>query len=307
MYQYIEALIHVRTNGTHRIDRTGTGAFSVFGYQNRYDLSKGFPLVTTKKMFWKGIVHELLWFIRGDTNIKYLQDNGIHIWDAWADARGNLGPIYGKQWRSWPDQHGDPIDQLQNVIDELKSNAYSRRHIVSAWNVSQLDEMALPPCHLLFQFYSEPLKGEHLKNWAWNWSDLSLTREEIYNMSTDQLRYALHAERIDIPDRLSLQLYQRSADIFLGVPFNIASYSLLLHMVAKLTGHVVGDFVHSFGDLHLYADHVEQAQQQVVRDPYPLPEVYLRRVPERIEDFTADDIVLINYRHHDAIKAPISV
>ncbi len=254
---------HILDNGALREDRTGTGTLSVFGYQMRFDLTAGFPAITTKKLHMRSIVHELLWFLKGDTNVKYLQENGVRIWNAWADDDGELGPVYGAQWRSWPSARG-PIDQIAHVIDGLRANPSGRRHIVTAWNPGQLEEMALPPCHLLFQFY--------------------------------------------VADgRLSCQLYQRSADVFLGVPFNIASYALLTQMVAQVTGLGLGDFVHTIGDAHLYTNHLDQARLQLSRTPLTLPTLVLN--PERvtIDSFVYDDIQLDGYAPHPHIKAPIAV
>lgn len=264
MKQYLELLDHVMTNGVSKVDRTGTGTISVFGYQMRFDLSKGFPVLTTKKLHIKSIVHELLWFISGDTNIKYLKDNGVSIWDAWADADGNLGPVYGKQWRSWSAPDGKVIDQLTNVVKDIKENPYSRRHIVSAWNVGEIDKMALPPCHLLFQFYVAEGK-------------------------------------------LSCQLYQRSCDIFLGVPFNIASYALLTMMVAQVTGLEPGDFVHTLGDAHIYRNHLEQVKLQLTREPYPLPRMAINKEVTDILKFRYEDFSLTDYVSHPHIKGKVSV
>jgi len=264
MKQYLDLMRHVRSNGTYKSDRTGTGTYSVFGHQMRFDLQAGFPLVTTKKVAMRLIVHELLWFLQGATNIRYLLDNNVHIWDEWADENGDLGPVYGSQWRSWPTPEGGTIDQIAKVVHSIRTNPDSRRHIVSAWNVAEVDSMALPPCHTLFQFY--------------------------------------------VADgRLSCQLYQRSADIFLGVPFNIASYALLTQMVAQVCGLEPGDFVHTFGDAHLYANHLEQADEQLTRLPMPLPRVRLNPQVKDIFAFGIDDIELIDYRSHGAIKAPIAV
>ena len=264
MKKYLELLDHVMTNGVSKVDRTGTGTISVFGYQMRFDLSKGFPVLTTKKLHIKSIVHELLWFISGDTNIKYLKDNGVSIWDAWADADGNLGPVYGKQWRSWSAPDGKVIDQLTNVVKDIKENPYSRRHIVSAWNVGEIDKMALPPCHLLFQFYVAEGK-------------------------------------------LSCQLYQRSCDIFLGVPFNIASYALLTMMVAQVTGLEPGDFVHTLGDAHIYRNHLEQVKLQLTREPYPLPRMAINKEVTDILKFRYEDFSLTDYVSHPHIKGKVSV
>jgi thymidylate synthase len=264
MRQYLEFLRHIRDSGARKEDRTGTGTLSVFGYQMRFDLRMGFPLVTTKKLHLRSIIHELLWFLKGETNIKYLRDNAVTIWDEWADERGDLGPVYGKQWRSWSAADGREIDQLTRVLDELKVNPNSRRLVVSAWNVGELDKMALLPCHALFQFYV--------------------------------------ADR-----RLSCQLYQRSADALLGVPFNIASYALLTHMVAQQCDLDLGDFVWTGGDCHLYRNHLEQADLQLSRTPYPLPTLSIRRKPPSLFDYVFDDFEVRNYQCHAAIKAPIAV
>ncbi|MES1943836.1 thymidylate synthase [Salinisphaera sp. PC39] len=264
MRQYLDLMRHVRENGTRKGDRTGTGTLSVFGWQMRFDLQDGFPAVTTKKLHLRSIVHELLWFIAGDTNIKYLKDNGVSIWDEWADENGDLGPVYGHQWRSWPAPDGRAIDQLAGVLHSIRHHPDSRRHIVSAWNPAEVDDMALPPCHTMFQFYV--------------------------------------AE-----GRLSCQLYQRSADIFLGVPFNIASYALLTHMVAQVCGLEAGDFVHTFGDAHLYLNHLEQADRQLAREPLPLPRLELNPAVDDLFAFTYDDIRLVGYECHPHIKAPVAV
>lgn len=255
---------HVRDNGLRRTDRTGTGTISLFGYQMRFDLADGFPVVTTKKLHLRSIIHELLWFLKGDTNIRYLKENGVRIWDEWADENGDLGPVYGSQWRSWPAPDGQKIDQISNVIEMIRKTPDSRRLIVSAWNPAEVDNMALPPCHSLFQFYVSDGK-------------------------------------------LSCQLYQRSADILLGVPFNIASYALLTMMVAQVCGLKVGDFVHTFGDAHLYLNHLDQVDLQLSREPYPLPTMALNQDIKSVFDFTFDDIVLNDYQSHAAIKAPIAV
>ncbi|MFW6093055.1 MAG: thymidylate synthase [Pseudomonadota bacterium] len=264
MKQYLELMRRVREEGVYKSDRTGTGTYSVFGHQARFDLTEGFPLVTTKKMFVKGIIHELLWFLQGSTNVRYLREHGVHIWDEWADEHGELGPVYGAQWRSWPTPDGGSVDQIRRVVSDIRDNPDSRRLIVSAWNVAEVDRMALPPCHTLFQFY--------------------------------------------VADgRLSCQLYQRSADVFLGVPFNIASYALLTLMVAHVTGLVPGEFVHTFGDAHLYANHLEQADRQLSRDPLPLPDMRLNPQVDDIFGFGFDDFTLEGYRSHAGIKAPIAV
>ncbi len=264
MRQYLNLMRHVLDNGARKEDRTGTGTLSVFGYQMRYDLGKGFPVVTTKKLHLRSIVHELLWFLRGDTNIKYLRDNGVSIWDEWADENGELGPVYGYQWRSWPTPDGECIDQIKQAVEQIRSNPDSRRIIVSAWNVAQIEKMALPPCHAFFQFY--------------------------------------------VADgRLSCQLYQRSADIFLGVPFNIASYALLTMMMAQVAGLKPGDFVHTLGDAHLYVNHLEQAKLQLSREPFPLPTMKINPAVKDIFDFSFDDFELVNYQYHPHIKAPVAV
>jgi thymidylate synthase len=264
MRQYLDFLRHIRERGASKGDRTGTGTLSVFGYQMRFDLSAGFPLVTTKKLHLRSIIYELLWFLRGDTNVKYLQEHGVSIWDEWADKDGDLGPVYGKQWRSWPTPDGRNIDQLSEVIEQLKSNPNSRRILVSAWNVGELERMALLPCHALFQFY---VAG----------------------------------------GRLSCQLYQRSADALLGVPFNIASYALLTHMIAQQCALEVGDFVWTGGDCHLYLNHLEQADLQLSRTPYPLPQLKILRKPGSLFDYAYEDFEIIDYRYHAAIRAPIAV
>ena len=264
MRQYLDLLRHVLENGADRSDRTGTGTRSVFGYQMRFDLAQGFPLVTTKKLHLKSIIHELLWFLAGDTNIAYLKANGVSIWDDWADANGDLGPVYGHQWRSWPAPDGTKIDQIRNLLEQIRSNPDSRRLIVSAWNVADVDHMALPPCHCLFQFYVADGK-------------------------------------------LSCQLYQRSADIFLGVPFNIASYALLTMMVAQVTGLKPGEFIHTFGDAHLYLNHLEQAEKQLLREPKNLPVMHINPDVTSLFDFTYDDFRLEGYEAHPHIAAPVAV
>ncbi len=264
MRQYLDFLRHIRERGASKDDRTGTGTVSVFGYQMRFDLNAGFPLVTTKKLHLRSIIFELLWFLRGDTNVKYLHEHGVSIWDEWADKNGDLGPVYGKQWRSWPTPDGGNIDQLSQVIRQLKTNPNSRRIVVSAWNVGELERMALLPCHALFQFY--------------------------------------------VADgRLSCQLYQRSADALLGVPFNIASYALLTHMIAQQCGLQVGDFVWTGGDCHLYLNHLEQADLQLSRTPYPLPQLKILREAPTLFDYAYEDFEIVDYRSHAAIKAPIAV
>jgi thymidylate synthase len=264
MRQYLDLLADVMRNGTDRPDRTGTGTRSVFGRQLRFDLARGFPLLTTKKVHLKSVICELLWFLRGDTNVRWLQERGVSIWNEWADANGDLGPIYGSQWRSWPDGRGGTIDQIAKVISSIRMTPESRRHIVTAWNPAEVDHMALPPCHCLFQFYV--------------------------------------AE-----GRLSCQLYQRSADVFLGVPFNIASYALLTHLVAQVTELGPGEFIHSFGDVHLYANHVQQAREQLTREPRPLPHLTLNPDRRSIFDFEYQDVLVTGYDPHPAIKAPVAV
>ena len=264
MKQYLALLEDVLTNGVGREDRTGTGTIGVFGRQSRYDLRDGFPCLTTKKLHLRSIIYELLWFLKGETNVKFLKDNGVTIWDEWADENGELGPVYGAQWRCWPGNDGKPIDQIARLIDGLKNNPWSRRHIVSAWNVAEIDQMALPPCHALFQFY---VAG----------------------------------------GKLSCQLYQRSADVFLGVPFNIASYALLTMMMAQVTGLMPGDFVHTLGDAHIYLNHREQVAEQLTRTPRPLPVMKLNPDIESIFDFRYEDFSLEGYDPYPAIKAPIAV
>lgn len=273
MQQYQQLLQYILDNGVTKTDRTGTGTISVFGYQIRFDLSKGFPLVTTKKLHLKSIIYELLWFLKGDTNIKYLADNGVKIWNDWADENGDLGPVYGKQWRSWGGADGKTTDQISDVIDLIKNSPDSRRMIVSAWNVGELSEMALMPCHALFQFYVTPpdiAKGE-------------------------------------TKAKLSCQLYQRSADVFLGVPFNIASYALLTMMIAQICNLDYGDFIHTFGDVHIYTNHLEQVKLQLSRTPYPLPQIKINAAVKSIFDFKFEDFTLENYRHHPPIKAEVAV
>ena len=264
MKQYLDLMRHVRKHGARKGDRTGIGTLSVFGYQMRFDLREGFPVVTTKSIHMRSVIHELLWFLMGSTNIAYLHDNGVSIWDEWADAQGELGPVYGAQWRSWSTAGGESVDQIARVVENIRRDPDSRRHIVSAWNVGELGRMTLPPCHLLFQFYV--------------------------------------AE-----GRLSCQLYQRSADVFIGVPFNIASYALLTMMVAQVTDLEPGEFVHTLGDAHLYLNHLDQAATQLEREPCPLPRMVLDSRVESILDFTYDDIELVGYEHHPAIRAPIAV
>ena len=264
MQAYLSLLEHILSNGVKKSDRTGTGTISVFGYQMRFNLSEGFPLMTTKKLHTRSIFHELLWFLKGDTNIKYLKENNVTIWDEWADKDGNLGPVYGAQWRAWPTPDGKHIDQIKKVLNDIKTNPDSRRHIVSAWNVQEVDKMALPPCHLLFQFYVAEGK-------------------------------------------LSCQLYQRSCDVFLGVPFNIASYALLAHMFAKECGLQPGDFVHTLGDAHIYLNHIEQCRLQLTRNPKPLPKLILNPEVNNVLDFKYEDIKITDYDPFPAIKGEISV
>ncbi|NLA89160.1 MAG: thymidylate synthase [Alcaligenaceae bacterium] len=262
--QYEQLMRFVFEHGTDKADRTGTGTRSYFGYQMRFDLQQGFPLVTTKKIHLRSVIYELLWFLRGDSNVRWLQDNGVSIWDEWADEQGELGPIYGVQWRSWPTPDGGSIDQITQLMDQIKNNPDSRRHIVAAWNVANIEEMKLPPCHCLFQFYVADGK-------------------------------------------LSCQLYQRSADIFLGVPFNIASYSLLTHMIAQQCDLEVGDFIWTGGDAHIYSNHFEQVKEQLSREPYPYPKLKILRKPESIFDYQFEDFEFEDYQHHPLIKAPVAV
>lgn len=310
MKQYLKLLRHIRDNGVVKTDRTGTGTLSVFGYQMRFNLAEGFPLVTTKKMFTKGIIHELLWFLRGDTNIQYLLDNGVHIWDEWADENGDLGPVYGAQWRQWesldtPYNHDGStypiyIDQVLQLINDLKNTPDSRRLIVSAWNPGDIDKMALPPCHCLFQFNTEPLTvGERLSHIAFS---------ELHRGYESEEQLIADLDRMGVPKyRLSCQLYQRSADVFLGVPFNIASYALLTMMVAQVSNMVPGDFVHTFGDVHIYSNHMDQVEEQLSREPYPLPRMVLNPEVTDIFDFKYEDFTLQDYQSHAAISAPVAV
>lgn len=264
MKQYLDLMRHTLENGVRKEDRTGTGTVSIFGYQMRFDLARGFPAVTTKKLHLRSIIHELLWFLQGSTNIAYLKENGVSIWDEWADEQGELGPVYGYQWRCWPTPDGGHVDQISRVVQQLRETPHSRRHIVNAWNVADIDGMALPPCHVLFQFY-------------------------VAN------------------GKLSCHLYQRSADIFLGVPFNIASYALLTMMVAQVTGYEAGEFVHSFGDAHLYLNHLDQARLQLQRTPYPLPTMWVNPDVRSLFEFSYEDFRLENYQSHPHIRAPIAV
>ncbi|MCB5238850.1 thymidylate synthase [Niallia circulans] len=264
MRQYLDLCEHILSNGVRKEDRTGTGTISTFGYQMRFDLSEGFPLITTKKLHLRSIIYELLWFLNGDTNVKYLQDHNVRIWNEWADEKGNLGPVYGHQWRSWTTREENTIDQISELIHTIKTNPDSRRLIVSAWNVGDIEKMALPPCHCLFQFYVADGK-------------------------------------------LSCQLYQRSADVFLGVPFNIASYALLTHMIAQVCDLEVGDFVHSFGDVHIYTNHIEQVKLQLTRDPKPLPQLKIKQDVKDIFSFAYEDFEIVNYEAHPHIKGVVSV
>ena len=264
MQQYLDLLDHIIKNGVRKDDRTGTGTISAFGYQMRFSLEEGLPVVTTKKIHLRSIIYELLWFLRGDTNIKYLKDHGVSIWDEWADENGDLGPVYGKQWRSWESANGNVVDQISQVIEEIKSSPHSRRLIVSAWNVGELDKMALAPCHAFFQFYVAD-------------------------------------------ERLSCQLYQRSADTLIGVPYNVLSYSLLTHMIAQQCALGVGDLIWTGGDCHIYSNHIEQVKLQLTRDPYPLPKLNIKRKPNSIFDYEFDDFEIINYQAHPHIAAPVAV
>ena len=264
MKQYLELMQYVYQHGSEKMDRTGTGILSIFAYQMRFDLQQGFPLITTKKVHWKSIVYELLWFLRGDTNIKFLQDNGVRIWNEWADEAGELGPVYGRQWRHWESKDGRVIDQISNVVEQIKINPDSRRLLVNAWNVGELDNMALPPCHMMFQFY-------------------------VAN------------------GKLSCQLYQRSCDVFLGLPFNIASYSLLLHMMAQQCDLEPGEFVWTGGDVHLYNNHLSQVEEQLLRQPYALPRLQIKRKPNSIFEYQYDDFIVLDYQAHPHIKATVAV
>ena len=264
MRQYLDLMRHVLEHGDPKTDRTGTGTLSVFGWQMRFRLQDGFPLLTTKKLHTRSIIHELLWFLQGDTNIRYLKENGVSIWDEWADADGNLGPVYGAQWRSWPAPDGRKVDQIAQLVESLRTQPDSRRHLVCAWNPGLVDQMALPPCHALFQFYVHD-------------------------------------------GTLSCQLYQRSADLFLGVPFNIASYSLLTLMLAQVLDYRPGEFIHALGDVHIYLNHLEQVDTQLARDPHPLPQMHLNPQRRRLEDFVYSDFTLENYQHHPVLRAPVAV
>ncbi len=297
MKQYLDLLQHVLDHGTERLDRTGTGTVGVFGYQMRFDLSQGFPVLTTKKLHLRSIIYELLWFLRGDTNIKYLKEHGVSIWDEWADENGDLGPVYGSQWRSWPDGRGGTIDQIAGVVDEIKRNPYSRRLMVTAWNPAEIQDMALPPCHCLFQFYVEPVAPvvDKLNVEKLIGSDNVSTQQHI-NVSTQPAK-----------GRLSCQLYQRSADIFLGVPFNIASYALLTMMVAQVCGLQPGDFVHTLGDAHIYRNHLDQVHLQLTREPRKLPTMRINPAVKDIFGFQYEDFTLEGYDPHPHIKGEVSV
>lgn len=273
MKQYLDLLQHILDCGQEKSDRTGVGTWSVFGYQMRFNLQEGFPLLTTKKLFARAIIHELLWFLKGETNIRYLKENNVTIWDEWADSEGNLGPVYGKQWRSWEGADGKVHDQISQLVRDLKENPDSRRHIVCAWNVADIPKMKLPPCHCLFQFWVSPFD------------------------------YA----QGDTHKKLSCQLYQRSADVFLGVPFNIASYALLTHMIAQVCGYDVGEFIHTFGDVHLYKNHRDQAMEQLSRTPRPLPELRLNPTVQSLFAFRFEDVAIVKYDPYPSIKAPIAV
>lgn len=300
MQQYHDLLQHILKKGTEKSDRTGTGTRSVFGYQMRFNLAEGFPLVTTKKLHLRSIIYELLWFLKGETNIAYLKENRVTIWDEWANEHGELGPVYGKQWRSWEGIDGQTIDQIKELIDQIKKNPDSRRLIVSAWNVADLPKMALMPCHCLFQFESHEISEvERARLWAIkNHKSLSWSEK----MTTEMLDDAGAPTRV-----LSCQLYQRSADVFLGVPFNIASYALLTMMIAQVTNMFPGEFIHTFGDVHIYSNHIEQVDLQLSRDFYPLPTMKLNLEVKDIFAFKYEDFELANYQYHPAIKAPVAV
>lgn len=313
--QYLDLLDVINAHGTKKTDRTGTGTKSIFGAQMRFDLSNGyFPLLTTKKVHVKSVVHELLWFLSGDTNIKYLKDNGVKIWDEWADKNGNLGPVYGAQWRSWPSQRtiytgpGETteyctIDQISNVINQLRTNPDSRRMIVSAWNPAQIEDMALPPCHCLFQFYTVEMSLAQREKWLFHNSN----NKELVGSHNHSFKHEV-LDDLGVPRRqLSCQLYQRSADMFLGVPFNIASYALLTHMMAHVTGMAVGEFIHTLGDAHIYLNHQDQVKLQLSRSPHVSPHLHISKTTDDIFSITADDIHFEEYTPHPAIKAPVAV
>ena len=307
MKQYLDLLQHVLDHGTERLDRTGTGTVGVFGYQMRFPLADGFPCLTTKKLHLRSIIYELLWFLRGDTNIAYLKEHGVSIWDEWADANGDLGPVYGSQWRSWPDGRGGTIDQIANVVSEIKANPYSRRLMVTAWNPAEMQDMALPPCHCLFQFYVEPAKDV---------DKLEVDKLNVDKVNVDKVKRSSGGNDLSTyqpinsnapKGRLSCQLYQRSADIFLGVPFNIASYALLTMMVAQVCGLEPGDFVHTLGDAHIYKNHLDQVRLQLTREPRPLPTMRINPEVTDIFGFDYSDFTLENYNPHPHIKGEVSV
>lgn len=316
MKQYLDMMRHIRDNGIRKGDRTGTGTLSVFGYQMRFNLQEGFPLLTTKKLFTKAIIYELLWILRGETNIKYLVDNGVHIWDEWADEDGDLGPVYGHQWRSWRgagESYTDSdtlnstvvIDQIANVIHSLRTNPDSRRLMVSAWNPADIESMKLPPCHALFQFYTRELTLDQ----RWDWARENLAPEKLPDETS--LSYESAADTFDghrVPRRyLDCQLYQRSCDTFLGVPFNIASYAMLTHMIAQVVGMLPGEFIWTGGDVHLYLNHLEQVDLQLSREPRPAPQLHLNAEVQNIDDFVYEDFGFARYDPHPAIAAPVSV
>jgi len=317
MKQYLALMQHALEQGTPKGDRTGTGTLSVFGYQMRFNLQDGFPLVTTKKCHLRSIIHELLWFLNGDTNISYLKENNVSIWDEWADENGDLGPVYGKQWRSWQAADGRQIDQLSKVIEQLKNDPDSRRIIVSAWNVGELDDMALVPCHSFFQFYTRKMSYDERLAWVkencWEsydaWTEATNEALSMQDIDHSQAADELVAWVGEIaPERiLSCQLYQRSCDIFLGLPFNIASYALLVHMVAQQCDMAVGDFVWTGGDTHLYSNHLEQTRLQLSREPRALPTLVINRKPESLFDYRFEDFDITGYDPHPAIKAPVAV
>jgi thymidylate synthase len=325
MVNYLQLLQHILDNGVEKTDRTGTGTISTFGYQMRFDLSGGFPLVTTKKLHLKSIIHELLWFLKGDTNVKYLNDNGVKIWDEWADANGDLGPVYGEQWRSWKGYeqgHSEAlngydnipvepaIDQITNIVNRLKTNPDCRRLIVSAWNVTEIPNMALAPCHCLFQFNTRPMIADQRIELCTKEHESSWLFDEAVMSAPGKGRDEIHAEldRLGIPKYfLDCQLYQRSADVFLGVPFNIASYALLTMMMAQVSNMVPGDFVHTFGDVHIYKNHIDQVKEQLSRKPFFQPKMIINPDVKDIFSFRYEDFSLVGYEHHPSIKAPVAV